>query len=101
VVSVVFEYVSGKGGGEVEINGKRTLLISRAWVQAAIIVFLIGFLILGILAYRTYTGEPPIPGRVVDPNGNELFTRADVLEDATQTYVRPSVLQTAQGDHDR
>lgn len=58
---------------------RRTLLVSRAWVQAAIIVFLFGFLVLGLLAYRTYTGEPPIPGRVVDPSGNLLFTRADIL----------------------
>ncbi len=62
-------------------NGsRRTLLVSRAWVQAAIIVFLFGFLVLGLLAYRTYTGEPPIPGRVVDASGNVLFTRSDILE---------------------
>jgi nitric oxide reductase subunit B len=58
--------------------GKRTLLISRGWIQAAIIVFLFGFLVLGLLAYRTYTGEPPIPGRVVGPKGSVLFTRADI-----------------------
>jgi hypothetical protein len=35
-------------------NQKRSLLVSKVWIQAAIIVFLIGFLILGLLAYRTY-----------------------------------------------
>jgi nitric oxide reductase subunit B len=60
-------------------NEKRSLLISKVWIQAAIIVFLIGFLILGLLAYRTYTGEPPIPGRVVDANGNTLFTGDEIL----------------------
>lgn len=60
-------------------NQKRSLLVSKVWIQAAIIVFLIGFLILGLLAYRTYTDEPPIPGRVVDPSGNVLFSRDEVL----------------------
>ena len=40
---------------------KRELLISNGWIQAILIVFLIGFLILGMLAYRTYTDAPPIP----------------------------------------
>ena len=45
------------------MNGstKRALLVSSAWMQAVVIVVLCGFLILGILAYRTYTDEPPIP----------------------------------------
>ena len=38
-----------------------------AWMQAIVIVVLCGFLILGMLAYRTYTDEPPIPSQVVDP----------------------------------
>jgi hypothetical protein len=32
------------------------------------------FFVLGFLAHRIYTGEPPIPGKVVDPNGGLLFT---------------------------
>ena len=40
---------------------KRRMLISRGWIQAVVIVVLCGFLILGMLAYRTYTDEPPIP----------------------------------------
>ncbi len=57
----------------------KQLMISRAWVQAVVIVFLFGFFVLGFLAYRTYTGEPPIPERVVDPRGNVLFTRSDIM----------------------
>jgi hypothetical protein len=60
--------------------------VSRFWIQAAIIVFLIGFLILGLLAYRAYTGKPPIPGRVIDPNGNVLFMRAQPV-DATPSRL--------------
>ena len=47
---------------------KRDLLVSKAWLQAVAIVILFGFFILGFLAYRTYTGEAPIPARVVDPD---------------------------------
>jgi nitric oxide reductase subunit B len=60
------------------IEGKRDLLISKGWIQAVIIVGLFGFLILGILAYRTYSDEPPIPSRVVGANGQLLFTSQDV-----------------------
>src|SRR6185437_16698374 len=58
---------------------KRSLLISSGWLQAAGIVLLIGFLIMGILAYYTYTDEPPIPQTVKNAAGGILFTRADVL----------------------
>jgi nitric oxide reductase subunit B len=73
-------------------NQKRSLLVSKVWIQAAIIVFLIGFLILGLLAYRTYTGEPPIPGRVVDPNGTVLFTRDEILA-GQGTFLRNGLME--------
>src|SRR5262249_49171088 len=57
---------------------KRDLLISKGWMQAVAIVGLIGFLLLGILAYRTYTDEPPIPSKVLGSNGQLLFTGQDV-----------------------
>jgi hypothetical protein len=40
-------------------NGRRELLVSRTWVQAVALVVLFGFAVLGWLAYRTYTAEPP------------------------------------------
>jgi nitric oxide reductase subunit B len=49
-----------------ETTTKREFLLARGWIQAVILVFLFGFFVLGFLAYRTYTGEPPIPGKVVD-----------------------------------
>ena len=60
-------------------NARRALLVGRGWVQAIAIVFLFGFLILGLLAYRTYTDEPPIPTEVVDPAGDVVFTGADII----------------------
>jgi nitric oxide reductase subunit B len=57
---------------------RRGLLVSRAWIQVAILVILVGFLVLGILAYRTYTAEPPVPSQAVGPGGRILYTAADV-----------------------
>jgi nitric oxide reductase subunit B len=57
---------------------KRELLISRGWIQGVALVGLCGFLLLCILAYRTYTDEPPIPSKVMGANGQLLFTREDV-----------------------
>ena len=57
----------------------RPLLVSRWWVQGAGLTYLVGFAILGVLAYLTYAEQPPIPARVVDPAGAVLFTREDVL----------------------
>jgi len=60
------------------MNEKQGLLISKGWIQAVGLVMLFGFFVLGLLAYWTYTDEPPIPARVVGPDGNVLFTGADV-----------------------
>jgi nitric oxide reductase subunit B len=57
---------------------RRGFLISKTWIQAVILVVLAGFLVLGLLAYRTYMAHPPVPARVVGPAGNVLFTGADV-----------------------
>jgi nitric oxide reductase subunit B len=62
-----------------ETTTKRGFLLSRGWIQAVILVFLFGFFVLGFLAFRTYTGEPPIPGKVIDPDGHLLFTRTNIM----------------------
>src|SRR5579885_2471388 len=75
-------------------NSKRALLVSKGWVQAVIIVLLFGFFVLGFLAYRTYTGEPPIPGRVTDARGRLLFTRAAIL-DGQEIFLRNGLMESA------
>jgi nitric oxide reductase subunit B len=59
-------------------SDRRGLLVSKAWIQAVALVVLCGFAVLGLLAYRTYTAEPPIPDRVVAQDGRLLFTAQDV-----------------------
>jgi nitric oxide reductase large subunit len=61
------------------LQTKRDPLISKGWMQAVALVGVCGFLLLGILAYRTYTDEPPIPSKVTGANGQLLFTGEDVL----------------------
>jgi len=57
---------------------KRKLLVPAGWWQAALLVMLFGFTVLGILAYLTYTDEPPIPTAVVGPAKHILFSGADI-----------------------
>jgi nitric oxide reductase subunit B len=59
-------------------NLKRRLLVPSGWWQAAILVMLFGFTILGILAYLTYTDEPPIPRTVVDSSDRVLFSGEEI-----------------------
>jgi nitric oxide reductase subunit B len=54
-------------------------MISNGWIQAAAIVLIIGFFIMGVLTYYTYNDEPPIPQVVKSANGEVLFTRTDVM----------------------
>jgi nitric oxide reductase subunit B len=56
----------------------RELLVSKRWLQVCGLVFVFGFFVLGLLAYRTYTSDPPIPDRMVDPNDRTLFTGSDI-----------------------
>ena len=61
-----------------ETEPRREFLISKAWIQAVVLVVLFGFFVLGLLAYRTYMAHPPVPARVVDANGHVLFTGKDI-----------------------
>src|SRR5215469_15780640 len=58
---------------------KPPLMISRGWIQGAIVVLIVGFGILGMLTYYTYNDEPPIPEVVKRMDGSILFTRSDVM----------------------
>ncbi len=70
----------------------RGLLISKRWVQAVAIVVLFGFFVLGLLAYRTYTDQAPIPAKVVRPDGQLLFTGADVVA-GQEIFLRNGLME--------
>jgi nitric oxide reductase subunit B len=73
-------------------EGKCELLVSRTWPQVSMLVFLFGFLVLGMLAYRTYVAGPPVPARVVDAGGNVLFT-ADDIRGGQQVFLRNGLME--------
>jgi nitric oxide reductase subunit B len=52
--------------------------LSAWWRHAVILVMVFGFTLLTIVTVKTYSGAPPIPGRVVDSTGQLLFGEVDV-----------------------
>jgi hypothetical protein len=70
----------------------RGLLVSKGWIQAVAIVVVFGFFILGLLAYRTYRDEPPIPARTVGETGEILFTYQDVV-DGQGVFLRNGLME--------
>jgi nitric oxide reductase subunit B len=75
-----------------EKAANRGLLVSRGWIQAVSIVVVFGFFVLGLLAYRTYRDEPPIPVRTVGETGEVLFTRQDVV-DGQGVFLRNGLME--------
>ena len=68
------------------------LLISKGWIQAVALVMLFGFFTMGLLAYYTYTDEPPIPAQVVDANGKVLFTGKDIIA-GQQIFLKNGLME--------
>jgi nitric oxide reductase subunit B len=71
---------------------RRGLLVSRAWVQATLLVVLCGFFILGLLAYRTYMAHPPVPKRVVDSQGQVLYSGRDIQK-GQQVFLHNGLME--------
>jgi nitric oxide reductase subunit B len=59
-------------------TSRKAMVISHWWGQVAILTFLAGFAVLGLMAYKVYTQHPPIPERVVTDRGEVLFTAWDI-----------------------
>jgi nitric oxide reductase subunit B len=71
---------------------RRQLLVSKAWIQAVLLVVLCGFFILGLLAYRTYMAHPPVPDRVVAPQGRVLYTGSDISK-GQQVFLHNGLME--------
>ncbi len=56
------------------------MTVSSLWLQGAVLTFVFGFGILTFSAVRIYQDSAPVPDRVVDEAGNELFTKGQILE---------------------
>jgi nitric oxide reductase subunit B len=57
---------------------RRSFDLSSWWFQGAILTYLFGFTVLGIIAYLVYSEQPPMPARVVSADGRTLFTGEDI-----------------------
>jgi len=83
---------TGEKGPGGDSASKRGLIISRGWFQAAVLVFLVGFFVLGLLAYWTYTEQPPLPRRVTTADGQLLFTGDDITA-GQQVFLKNGLMQ--------
>ena len=70
----------------------KTPLISKGWIQAVALVMLFGFFTMGLLAYYTYTDEPPIPAQVLDANAKVLFTGKDIIA-GPQMFLKNGLME--------
>ena len=66
---------------------KAELAISKGWVQGVALVMVFGFLVMGILAARTYSDSMPLPQRVVGPDGQTLYTEQQITA-GQQIFLR-------------
>ena len=66
--------------------------LSPWWRRCAIVTIVVCFCVLGWLAKLTYSDAPPIPERVVGPDGAVLFTAADVAA-GQQVFLRYGLME--------
>ena len=74
------------------VHPRHPMPISSGWFQAAILTYMIGFCVLGILAYLVYQDQPPIPERVITQAGDTVFTRTDIL-DGMNVFERFGIME--------
>jgi len=67
-------------------------VISSVWFQAAVVTFIIGFSVLGYLAYRINAEHPPIPKKVEAVDGRVIFTGEDIIS-GQQLFQRYGLMQ--------
>ncbi len=73
-------------------NGGGSTSLSAWWRNAAILVMIVGFSVLGYITVLTYTNAPPIPDRIVDETGAVLFTGDDV-ERGQEAFLRHALME--------
>ncbi|MBP1475832.1 cbb3-type cytochrome c oxidase subunit I [Frateuria sp. MAH-13] len=61
--------------------------VSPWWVRILVIVMVVGFGLLLMITALAYKNAPPIPDKVVDPQGNTVFTGQDI-RDGQAVFLR-------------
>jgi nitric oxide reductase subunit B len=65
--------------------------ISSRWFQGAVVTYLIGFTVLGILAYLVYRDQPPLPARVVA--GEKIVLTSDDIMSGMNVFQRNGLME--------
>ena len=66
--------------------------LSPWWRRSAVVTIVVCFCVLGWLAKLTYSGAPPIPERVIGPDGDVLFTDRDITA-GQQVFLRYGLME--------
>ncbi|KAA0888313.1 nitric-oxide reductase large subunit [Oryzomonas rubra] len=66
--------------------------LSPWWKNALILVMIMGFTILIWLAVRSYQDAPPIPVKVVGPDGEVIFTKNDIVA-GQQVFLKYGLME--------
>jgi nitric oxide reductase subunit B len=66
--------------------------LSPWWRRSTIATIVVCFCVLGWLSKLTYSGAPPIPDRVVGPDGAVLFTNVDIAA-GQQVFLRYGLME--------
>lgn len=66
--------------------------LSPWWKIGVIFIILVGFSILTAIAVKAYRDAPPIPARVVDAQGDTIFTREDILA-GQQVFLKYGLME--------
>jgi nitric oxide reductase subunit B len=67
-------------------------VLSPWWRRLTILTIVLCFCVLGWLTKLTYSGAPPIPERVVSPDGTVLFTSGDITA-GQQVFLRYGLME--------
>ena len=70
---------------------RQPMPISSRWLQGAVLTYLVGFTVLGVLAYLVYRDQPPIPERVVA--GDEVLCTRDDLVGGMHVFQRYGLME--------
>ena len=71
---------------------RAAMLVGKGWVQGVALVMILGFAVMGILAYRTYTASMPQPDKTVASSGEVLFTTEDITA-GQQLFLARGLMQ--------
>ncbi|MBC7308418.1 MAG: cbb3-type cytochrome c oxidase subunit I [Tetrasphaera sp.] len=84
--------VSSVANGVDQQSSKTEIAISKGWVQGVALVMVFGFLVMGILAYRTYSDSMPLPTQVVSESGDVVYTDEEITS-GQQIFLRRGLQQ--------